>query len=395
MSQNDDKPLLDLTSHFTHFRAVAGRVHLAAHSHHYWPDVTREAQLLAWDDSCRLADEKWGYVFMEIIPAVQRGIAGILRLPDPATIAFAPNTHDFVRRLISALPEKPRVLTSDGEFHSFSRQTARLEEEGMLTVERVPHEPLETFPARLRSAAARGGHDMVFVSQVLFNSSGTCGDIAALAAAVPDKKTLVVIDGYHGFMALPTDLSAVAGRVFYLGGGYKYAMAGENVCFIHCPPGYALRPRDTGWFAAFGALTARQQGVPFGEDGSRFWGATFDPVGFYRQRAVFDWMKGLGLTIEAIHAHALALQEQFLAGVRGKPIQPLESARLITSMATRERGHFLTFETPGAKTMHDRLLVQRIITDVRGDRIRFGFGCYQNAADIEAAIAAVAEALKG
>jgi hypothetical protein len=31
-------------------------------------------------------------------------------------------------------------------------------------------------------------------------------------------------------------------------------MAGEGVCFMHCPPGFARRPRDTGWFAAFGAL---------------------------------------------------------------------------------------------------------------------------------------------
>jgi kynureninase len=385
--------MLDLAAHFSHFRAVEGRIHLAAHSHHYWPDVTREAQLLAWDDACRLADEKWGHVFEEVIPDVQRGIAAILKLPDPATIAFAPNTHDFVRRLLSALPERPRVLTSDGEFHSFSRQAARLEEDGMLTVERVAHEPLETFPERLRAAAAKGGHDMVFVSHVLFNSGGTCGGIKVLAEAVPDERTLVVIDGYHGFMALPTDLSAVAGRVFYISGGYKYAMAGENVCFIHCPPGHAPRPRDTGWFAAFGALTARQHGVPYGEDGSRFWGATFDPVGFYRQRAVFDWMKGIGLTVEAIHGHALALQERFLASVRGKSLQPLSQARLVTPMATRERGHFLTFETPDAKAIHDRLLVKRIVTDVRGDRIRFGFGCYHTAADIERAIDAVKAAL--
>jgi kynureninase len=385
--------MLDLAAHFSHFRAVESRIHLAAHSHHFWPDVTREAQLLAWDDSCRLADEKWGHVFGEVIPAVQHGIAAILKLPDPATIAFAPNTHDFVRRLLSALPERPRVLTSDGEFHSFSRQAARLEEEGVLWVERVPHEPLETFPERLRAAAAKGGHDMVFVSQVLFNSGGACGDLKALAEAVPDDKTLLVIDGYHGFMALPTDLSAVANRVFYIGGGYKYAMAGENVCFIHCPPGYAPRPRDTGWFAAFGALTARQRGVPFGEDGSRFWGATFDPVGFYRQRAVFDWMTGIGLTVESIHGHVLNLQERFLAGVRGKPIQPLSQARLLTPMATRERGHFLTFETPQAGDLYKRLLAKHIVTDVRGDRIRFGFGCYHTAADIDGAIEAVEAAL--
>lgn len=389
-------PLLDLSSHFSRYRAVQGRTHLAAHSHHYWPDVTRAAQIRAWDDACLHADEKWGMIFGEVIPAVQRSIAGLLGLPDPSSIAFAPNTHDFVTRLLSALPPDrvPRVLTSDGEFHSFARQMARLEEDGLVHVERVPHEPLVTFPERLREAAAKGGHDLVFVSQILFNAGGSMGDIAALAAAVPDPETMIAIDGYHGFMALPTDLSAVAGRVFYLSGGYKYAMAGENICFIHCPPGYALRPRDTGWYAAFGALAARQDGVPYGESGNRFWGATFDPVGFYRQRAVFDWMAEIGLTVPAIHHHALALQERFLEGVRAEALADFRAARLVTPMSTSQRGHFLTFETAEAQSMHQRLMAARIITDVRGDRIRFGFGCYQTAEDIEAAVKDVASALR-
>ncbi|HZD63589.1 MAG TPA: aminotransferase, partial [Xanthobacteraceae bacterium] len=62
---------------------------------------------------------------------MQRGIAATLALPDPTTIAFAPNTHDFLRRLLSALPpgKRARILTSDSEFHSFTRQIARLEED--------------------------------------------------------------------------------------------------------------------------------------------------------------------------------------------------------------------------------------------------------------------------
>jgi hypothetical protein len=60
--------ILDLSAHFSRFRSVPGRIHLAGHSHHYWPDVTREAHLLAWDDACRLADRKWGHVFGEVIP---------------------------------------------------------------------------------------------------------------------------------------------------------------------------------------------------------------------------------------------------------------------------------------------------------------------------------------
>ncbi|HEV2559171.1 MAG TPA: aminotransferase class V-fold PLP-dependent enzyme [Microvirga sp.] len=381
--------MLDLARHFSRFiEAEPGRIHLAAHSHHYWPDVTLAAQQRCWEEAALYADEKWGPVFGEVIPAVQAGIARILNLPDPSTIAVAPNTHEFLRRLLSALPagRPSRILTTDGEFHSLTRQVARLEEDGLVAVERVPVEPAATFPERFREACGRGGHDLVYVSQVFFNSGATAGDLRELAAAVRDAETLVAVDGYHGFMALPTDLSGVAGRIFYLSGGYKYAMAGEGVCFLHCPPGHAPRPRDTGWFAAFGALTSKQEGVPYGEDGTRFLGATFDPSGLYRQRAVFDWMEAQGLAVEAIHAHVLDLQDRFLAAVRAGGVPGLDDARLVSPVGTRERGHFLTFDTPAAPKLHEDLLKKRIVTDVRGTRIRFGFGCYHGPGDIDRAV---------
>jgi selenocysteine lyase/cysteine desulfurase len=389
--------VLDLSQHFRHFRARKDRFHLAAHSHHYWPDVTRAAQLQAWDDAAEHADDKWRLIFSEVVPAVQRGIAKILNLPDPATIAFAPNTHDFVTRLLSALPhDRPaRILTTDGEFHSFARQIARLEEEGLVAVERVAHEPAGSFAERLQQAAAKGGHDLVFVSQILFNAGVWSGDIRTLAEAVPDRETLIVIDGYHGFMAVPTDLARVADRVFYLSGGYKYAMAGENVCFIHCPEGYALRPRDTGWFASFGNLSGAQDGVPYDAKGGRFWGATFDPVGFYRQRAVFAWMEAIGLTVDAIHAHALRLQDLFLYHARHRPLPGLAEARLVTPVNARQRGHFLTFETPDAHQLHAKLAEAGVICDVRGDRLRFGFGIHQTEEDVLGAIMAIDVKLHG
>ena len=66
---------------------------------------------------------------------------------------------------------------------------------------------------------------------------------------------------------------------------------------------------------------------------------------------------------------------------------------MVTPLATRERGHFLTFETPAAGDLYKRLAGQGIITDVRGDRIRFGFGCYHTGTGIDHAIEAVATAL--
>lgn len=388
---------LDLHAHFSIFREAApDRIHLAAHSHHYWPDAACRAHDRAVHEAARLADGKWDRVFDELIPLVQRGIARILNLPDPKTVAFASNTHELVCRLLSALPlgRPPRILTSDAEFHSFARQIARLEEERLVEVERIASEPLESFPNRFCKAARIGGHDLVFVSQVFFNSGATCGDIGAIVKAVSSQDALIAIDGYHGFCALPTDLSGVAGRVFYLAGGYKYAMAGEGVCFMHCPPGYARRPRDTGWFAGFGALSEEQDGrVGYGLDGSRFLGATFDPSGLYRMAAVFAWMDRIGLSVAAIHAHVLALQQLFFEGVHGGDIVPLRKARLVTPIKTAQRGHFLTFETPEAGALRTRLAKASIVADVRGDRLRFGFGCYHTSGDVIEAIAALRRTL--
>ena len=117
-------------------------------------------------------------------------------------------SHDerFVRRLLSALPadRRLRILTSDSEFHSFRRQIARLEEDGLVAVERIAAEPFASFADRFAAAVRRGGYDLVFVSQVFFNSAATSGSLDDIAAAVADPHTLIAFDGYHGFMALPT-----------------------------------------------------------------------------------------------------------------------------------------------------------------------------------------------
>ena len=51
---------LKLKSHFGRFLSAAPeRLHFAAHSHHFWPDVSFAAQQQCWDDAARLADAKW------------------------------------------------------------------------------------------------------------------------------------------------------------------------------------------------------------------------------------------------------------------------------------------------------------------------------------------------
>ena len=373
--------------HFQRFIAAdPERLHFAAHSHHFWPDVTFAAQEQCWLDAARLADRKWETVFAEIVPAAQRHVARVLNLPDPATIAFGPNTHGFVMRLLSVFPAgKPiRVLTTDGEFHSFRRQIRRLEEDSLAEVTRIAVEPIATLAERLTAAAARGGHDLVFVSHVFFNSGYALPDLGAIVRAVPERDTVIVIDGYHGFLALPTDFGPISGRAFYMAGGYKYAMSGEGACFLHVPPGQAPRPRDTGWFASFGTLETGDDGVvPYAAGGARFLGATFDPVGLYRFNAVMDWLAGLGVTVDAIHAHVHALHRAFVDRLSALKLAALDPRQLVVPIEQPDRGHFLTFRTADAEALHRRLLDAGIVTDYRGDRLRFGFGLYHDPEDID------------
>jgi len=369
-----------------HFSAFLGsdpqRLHFAAHSHHPWPDASRAGQLQAWDDAARWIDGKWEHVLGQVLPAAQRHVARLLHLPDPASVVFAPNTHELVRRLLSCLPaDRPsHILTTDSEFHSFSRQIARLEEDGLVSVRRIAAEPFADFPARFAAAAAGQAWDLVYLSQVFFNSGFAVTHLDAIAAAAGDA--LLAVDGYHGFMARPTDWSALAGRAFYIAGGYKYAMAGEGACFMHCPPGQAPRPRDTGWYAAFGALSAESGNrVPYTTDGWRFMGATFDPSGLYRFNAVQDWLLGLGLGVADIHLHVRHLQDRFLQRL---PLGPFIAERLAVTPVLLPHGHFLTFDLDDAEAVHDRLGATGIVTDRRGRRIRFGFGLYQTEAEIDA-----------
>jgi selenocysteine lyase/cysteine desulfurase len=378
-----------MRSYKEHYRrfldANPGRLHFAAHSHHLWPDVTREAVLECWDDAARLVDGKWDRILGEVVPRAQGHVARILELSRPEQIAFAPNTHELVVRLLSCLLDRSplRVLTTDSEFMSFARQAARLEELERVRVTRIATEPFDTFEARFREAAA-GAWDLVYVSQVFYNSAFAITDLAGLVRSVRGRDAMVVIDGYHGFLSVPTSLRAVEDRVFYLAGGYKYAMSGEGACFLHVPAGSTLRPVDTGWFATFGRLAQAPAGlVEYSEDGYRFWGATFDPGPLYRFNSVMDWLNRLRVGVPEIRAHVLSLQERFLVGLGTNEVAGLSRESLLTPSDGKRGGNFLTFRLAQAERLANRLREGGVMTDHRGDRLRFGFGLYQDPEDVD------------
>jgi len=360
--------------------AAPDRLHMAAHSHHLWPDASFEGQQEAWTDAALLADHKWDKVMGEVWPEAQRHIAAELNLRSSDSIVFAPNTHELLVRILSAIPgPKPRVLASDGEFHSFRRQSARWAEAGAIELETVPTDD-PAFVDKFIERARSGDHDLVFVSQVMFGSGRIFRRLEDLAAIAHPDGPWIVVDGYHAFMAIDVDLSRVADRIFYLAGGYKYAMAGEGVCFLHAPPGYGERPANTGWFAAFDDLALKPGQVGYAKDARRYAGATFDPSGLYRFNAVQRMLKREGLSIARANAHIEPLLGSLTAELDETG---LGSARLLNPGILQPRARFIALESPRAPAWQAALDNAGVVTDLRGDVLRIGLGLYHDEEDID------------
>lgn len=359
--------------------------HYACHSHYFWPDCTRDAMLQYWDDSAKYVDHKWGYFFETLVPQLQTKISDILNTSAPQQIVFAPNTHELLYRIMSCFDStKPfKVVSTDSEFHSFQRQASRLQEQGSIELITVPTQPFATFSERFKAAIAQHNPELVFFSQVFFNSGYVVNDVNDIVNSVTNDDTLVVIDGYHGFMAKPTDLSAIAHRAFYLAGSYKYAQAGEGACFAHVPTGCTLRPAYTGWFAEFGDLDKPRQidgkaAVQYSQDGMRFAGATMDFTALYRLRAVLNMFEENNISITTVNDYVMQMQQHFLEKLSAQQHPMLNASNLVVEDAS-ERGHFLTFELESAditQQLSAALKEQGILTDSRGNRLRFGFGLY-------------------
>ena len=359
-----------------------GIQHYACHSHHYWPDVTRAATIQYWDDSAQYVDDKWDYCFEHKLPRVQQLIANNLNLSYPEQIAFAPNTHEFVARIISCFdPRKTiNVLTTDSEFYSFDRQINRLIETGIVNVKKVPTMPFDTFEERFKEEIKKADYDLVFFSHVFFNSGIVTKNFQDIVATITNPDTIIVMDGYHGFMAVPTDLSSVENRMFYIAGGYKYAQAGEGCCFMYAPKGANQRPLYTGWYAGFGALKTDGGNTGYSDNGMRFAGSTMDYAALYRMEASLSLFKQEGLTVEVIHNYVQKMQENFKNYIATLNHDHINLNNLL-QLDSNHHGHFFTFALENdviTGEIYTLLKENGVWTDYRGNRLRFGFAIYQN-----------------
>lgn len=135
---------------------------------HAWGHVSPNAAISAlarFFALDQLGNFSWDVIFGEIIPEAATNVMGMLGVDEmDSFVEFGHNSHELVSRIISSrfeylladevgssAPEarRIRILTSDTEFYSFTRQTMRFAEaSSRFVVDCIEAEPAESFVQR-------------------------------------------------------------------------------------------------------------------------------------------------------------------------------------------------------------------------------------------------------
>lgn len=380
---NIDKLAQQLIPHYSHFK-VSERLLFTGHSHQAWPDVALEGQKEYFIDTAELVDKKWEKA-AEKTEILRNYLRGFYDDPD-GFYCREESTHVLFVSWMSGLDlkNKPKIISTDGEFHSLFRQLHRLEEEG-LEVTYVPTNPDESFAKRI-IAEMDNRTSAVMLSRVYFESSLINHHLTEIAQAARKHGIPVLIDDYHGTNVAPLSIQkADLEDCFILIGGYKYLQWGEANCFLRFPKDCDMRPVITGWFASFSTLEKPRDNslTHYDRSDQRFASGTYDPSSQYRAAKVVEFFKEQGLTKEVLRDQYVQKVELLKKYFLEKDFDPSVIKLTHQKSIAENNGGFLSFTSPKAREIRAHLLAKDVFTDARDQILRFGPAPYTTSAQIK------------
>jgi kynureninase len=241
-------------------------------------------------------DEAWG-PWWEEMQSFRAATAALAGAPRPDCIVPKASAGQGLRAVLNSFAGSPRVLATRAEFDSLDTILKQYQALGRAVVDWVGTRDdgaihADDLVPRLR------GVDLLVVSQVFFADGRVLRDVEPLITAAHAVGARVLLDVYHGYGALPLDLSALDVD-FAVAGSYKYLRGGPGCCWLYVSPRVlesGAATLDTGWFARREPFSyARQAGPDLATNGDGWLESTFPPISFYQARAGLDFTAALGV----------------------------------------------------------------------------------------------------
>lgn len=278
-------------------------------------------------------------------------------------IALAPNVTDSVARIAAALPPGTEVLTAGGDFSSVVSPFAMRDDLRLRVV------PLEKLPA-----AVQPGTGLVAVSSVQ-SVDGRIADLGALreAAAAHGARLLIDVSQSAGWLPLRADEFD-----YVVCAGYKWLLGPYGVSYLAvregAEDGVSMVPSswyaaEQPWASTYGPLTRPAASA------RRFDSSPVFPVYVHAAEGI-AYVEERG--VDAIRAHDTALADRFRAGIRSLGHEPVPAdGSAIVSL-------------PGLGQSAQRLGAAGIQVSARGGNLRAGFHLYNDEADVDRLLEALA-----
>jgi len=344
-------------------------IYLANHSLGRPPDRMAEDVRTAIDAWYRDMDGAW-HLWLETRDKWRALTAKLVGAPRPDCIVPKTSAGQGLRAVLNALPGKPRVATSDGEFDSIDFILRVYREQGRIELKITPWQ-----------AISAEGADLVVLSTVMFRTGEVVKHLPKLIHDAHAQRALVLLDVYHHAGVIPLDLAALEAD-FAIGGSYKYLRGGPGACWLYVRPGLvdSMRTLDTGWFAKKDVFSyLRPEPPEFGAGGDAWLESTPPVLGCFQALAGLEFTLEVG--VDRLRAYSMA-QKALLASLLPE-----------VTGADKHYGAFVTLKHRDAAALGAALEERGVKGDVRGEYLRLCPDILNPRAELERAAATLRDLL--
>jgi kynureninase len=229
---------------------------------------------------------------------------------------------------------------------------------------------------------------LVPISHVIFRSA-YINDAKAIVEKAHKVGAHVVLDTFQSLGTVPVDVAALDVD-FACGGVLKWLCGGPGVAYLYVHPdlGRKLEPKLTGWFAHRNPFGFEVGPVQYAEPPLRFMNGTSHIPSLEAARPGLKIIREAG--VEKIREKSMRQTARLIA------LADQHGWRVNTPRDAEKRGGTVSIDMPDAQQVCRDLLARDILVDWRPKAgVRFSPHFYNTDEEIDAAIAAVEEILKG
>ena len=327
-----------------------------------------------------------------VIYDTRAALAALFNAPSPARVAFTSNSTEALNTATLGLfTAGDHVISTDLEHNSVLRPLYLLQQQGV-AVDFVPADPqgqihYEDFEKLLRP------NTRAIVCTHASNLTGDTLDIARIGKFAHEHSLLFVVDASQTAGALPIDMEQMHIDVLCFT-GHKSLMGPQGTGGLCVAEGVEIRPLKSGGTGVQTYLPHQPAEMP-----THLEAGTLNGHGIAGLGAALDFINSVG--IKTIHSHEMALMQRFYEGVRNlegvtvygdftrdrAPIVTLNIGDIPSGeVADILSGEFSIATRAGA---HCAPRLHTALGTVEQGAVRFSFGYYNTAEDVDAAVAAV------